>query len=186
MGDNFFDDNNEGFLNEEEGEGSPSTGKSRFLPTIVVQILKWLAIIISAIIFIVTVVVITLNIMGAGQQSQTRIPRSESYAGPPPVYSWYEEIPELRGVTNDQVSRTFVIEVRLGYAKDNTGVSVKIGDQTIPLTDMLNVWFASRSAEYLQNINNREEIRKRLLADLKRIVPEIETIAFTQYQILDF
>ncbi len=186
MGDDFLDGDGTDLLNEEAPEEVDVPIKGGLMPTVVIQILKWIAIIVGTIIFIVTVVVITINIMGAGQRSQNRIPRSESYEGPPPVYSWYEEIPELRGVTNDQVSRTFVIEVRLGYEKDNTGTSVKIGDQTIPVTDMLNVWFASRSAEYLQNITNREEIRRRLLADLKKIVPEIETVAFTQYQILDF
>lgn len=186
MGDDFFDNESGNFLNEEGGDESADPSRAGVVPSVVIQVLKWVAIIVGTIIFVVTVVVITLNIMGAGRQSQNRIPRSESYDGPPPVYSWYEEIPELRGVTNDQVSRTFVINVQLGYEKDNTGTSVKIGDQTVPITDMLNIWFASRNAEYLQNINNREEIRKRLLADLKKIVPEIETIAFTQYQILDF
>ena len=184
MGDDFFDDEGSGVVDADAAGGDDQKGS--FLPTIVVQVLKWVAIVVGAIIFIVTIVVITLNIMGASQQNQNRVSRSESYEGPPPVYSWYEEIPELRGVTNDQVSRTFVIEVRLGYEKDNTGVSVKIGDQTIPITDMLNVWFASRSADYLQDISNREEIRKRLLADLKKIVPETEIVAFTKYQILSF
>ena len=184
MSDEFLDE--EGAVVDDEMGDVGAPPKAGVLPAIVVQILKWIAIIVGTIIFIVTVVIITLNIMGAGRPSQNRIPRSESYEGPPPVYSWYEEIPELRGVTNDQVSRTFVIEVRLGYEKDNTGTSVKIGDQTIPITDTLNIWFASRSAEYLQGISNREEIRKRLLADLKKIVPEIETVAFTKYQILDF
>jgi flagellar FliL protein len=186
MGDDFLDGDDDVVATDEVSDGGGGGQKVGFLPAIVIQILKWAAIIVGAIIFIVTVVVVTLNIMGAGQPGQDRIPRSESYEGPPPEYSWYQEIAELRGVTRDQVPRTFVVEIRLGYEKDNSTIANAIIGQTIPLTDMLNTWFASQNANYLLDISNREEIRKRLLAEVQKIVPEVEQVAFTKYQVLDF
>ncbi|AHC14593.1 flagellar basal body-associated FliL family protein [Salinispira pacifica] len=186
MGDDFLDGDDDVVAADDGGSEGGGGQKVGFLPAIVIQILKWAAIIVGAIIFIVTVVVVTLNIMGANQPGQDRVERSESYEGPPPVYSWFAEIPELRGVTSDQVSRTFVVEIRLGYEKDNAAISNSIINQQIPLTDMLNTWFASRSASYLIDIDNRDEIRSQLLAEIQKIVPEVERVAFTKYQILDF
>ncbi len=184
MGDDFLDGADDVVATDSGGGGGGQ--KVGFLPAIVIQILKWVSIIVGAIIFIVTVVVVTLNIMGANQPGQARVPRSEAYEGPPPEYDWYQEIPELRGVTNDQVSRTFVVQVNIGYAVGDESLNNRLIKQTIPLTDMFNTWFASRSAEYLININNREEIRNKLLAEIRKITPGVQRIAFTQYQILTF
>jgi flagellar FliL protein len=187
MADDFLDGDDDVVATDDVGsDGGGGGQKVGFLPAIVIQILKWAVIVVGAIIFIVTVVVVTLNIMGAGQPGQDRVPRSESYEGPPPEYSWYQEIAELRGVTRDQVPRTFVVEIRLGYELENSSVSNSLIGQTIPLTDMLNTWFASQFADYLLDITNREEIRKRLLAEVQKIVPEVEQVAFTKYQVLDF
>lgn len=187
MGDDFLDADDDVVSSDDVGGDKGSGGqKVGFLPAIVIQILKWAAIIVGAIIFIVTVVVLTLRLMGAGQPGQDRVERSELYEGPPPEYSWYQEIPELRGVTRDEVPRTFVIEVRLGYELEESAVSNALIGQTIPLTDMLNTWFASQYADYLIDITNREEIRSKLLGEIRKIVPDVRQVAFTKYQVLDF
>lgn len=186
MGDDFLDGDDDVVATEDVGGDGGGGQKVGFLPAIVIQILKWAAIVIVAILFIVTVVFLTLKVMGAGTPGQDRVPRSESYEGPPPVYSWYQEIPELRGVTSDQVARTYVVDVQIGYEFENSGVTNDIINQKIPLTDMLNTWFASQQAEYLLDVNNRDEIRKRLQAEIQKIVPEVQQVAFTKYQVLDF
>ncbi len=186
MGDDFLDGDDDVVSTDDVGSEGGGGQKVGFLPAIVIQILKWAAIIVGAIIFIVTVVVVALNIMGAGQPAQDRVRRSESYEGPPPEYSWYEEIPELRGVTRDDVPRTFVVTVRLGYELENAAVSNSLTKQDIPLTDMLNTWFSSQFASYLLEVDNKEEIRRRILAEVQKIVPEVQQVAFTQFQVLSF
>ena len=65
MSDEMFEGEDEGAA---EGEGIKAAKKVGFLPAVVIQIMKWAALGLGAIIFIVTVTVVTINFFGAGSQ----------------------------------------------------------------------------------------------------------------------
>ena len=69
------------------GESASKKGGSGLLP----QLLKWVAIVLGALVFIVTIVVVTVNIMGGAGKSQTPIPISEEYTGQREVLSWFSD-----------------------------------------------------------------------------------------------
>ncbi len=71
--------------------------KVGLLPAVVIKLLKWAALIVAAIIFIVTVVVVTVSILGKGNQVSGYATISEQYQGKPPILEWYGNIEEIRG-----------------------------------------------------------------------------------------
>ena len=91
MADEMFDADDDVVGAEETQGGQRRVG---FLSGVLIQILKWVGIILGAIIFIVTVVVVTVNFLGRGNASQTRVPESELYRESVPILEWYEQIAE--------------------------------------------------------------------------------------------
>ena len=64
-------------INLEGGDvGTTETG-GRKISGLIPQLLKWVAIVLAALIFIVTVVVITVNIIGGSGKNMTTVPVSE-------------------------------------------------------------------------------------------------------------
>ena len=111
------------FVQEEEAAGEeqqPTVGKKKigFLPAIVIDILKWSAIVIGAIIFIVVTVIITVRLMGRGSQATaTRLPLESEYQDDSQeLLDWYSEFGEIRGRTNDDVPRTFIVTPHIGVS----------------------------------------------------------------------
>ncbi|NCN04221.1 MAG: hypothetical protein GW949_01195 [Spirochaetales bacterium] len=168
--------------------GASEGGKKRvgFMPAIVIQILKWAAIVLGMIIFVVTIVVITLNILGTGTSNANRTDVTEDYRENLPVYEFFD-MEEFRGVTADEVRNTYVVNIQLGYdAGDSVTVNEIIG-RRVQLTDQILLWFSSQNAAYLLNANNREEIRSRVRALVNQIMTrDIKEVRFTNFQILNF
>ncbi len=180
--DDFLDGDEVGAVDAKEG----SKGRPKFASAMLMQILKWVAIVVGAILFIITVVVITINIMGVGKEDKTRIEESPEYAAVVPVLSWYGEVKELRGTTNDDVRRTYVVSPQLGYT-DNAAVVNELILKKVQITDMLLSWFSGNKADYLRDIRNREQIRETLKAEINKMMTlSIDDVRFTSYQVLEF
>jgi len=169
------------------GEAKESAKKPAFASAMLMQILKWVAIILGSVIFIVTVVIVTISIMGVGQQKTERVAESPEYEAVVPILGWYGSIAELRGVTIDQPKHTFVIQIQIGYGKDDPTMEPQIAERKVQITDMLLTWFSKQSADYLVNIENRNEIRETIKAEINHMLEKpIQDIRFTSFQILDF
>ena len=66
-------------IDMDAGDAGVGESSSKKGPGFLVTILKWVAIALGALIFIVTIVVITVNVMGLTGRSQTAVPVSEDY-----------------------------------------------------------------------------------------------------------
>jgi len=187
----------EDFLGEDEdvgGADSSAGPKKRigFIPGIVIQILKWAGVVLGAIIFIVTVVVITLRIMGPGTDPQTRVPRTEAYEARVPILEWHNVMGEtaesIRGSTADNPRRTFLVRPYIGYEPERQAVLTELIARNIQIREIINVYFSSRTADQLEGVDNRERVKRELRAEINRILSEgqIREIAFDEYQIVSF
>lgn len=181
------------FMDGEEGAAGGGDakeggkGKPKFASAFILQILKWVAIVLGGIVFIVTVVFITVNLMGVGQQKTDRVEESPEYETVVPILGWFSGITELRGVTNDDPKRTFVVQIVIGYNKDDPTMDAEISERKIQITDMLLTWFSKARADFLIDINNRDEIRETIKAEINHMLEKpISDIRFTTFQILDF
>ena len=149
-----------------EGGAAPKKkglGLGNLLPTI----LKFVAIGLGALIFIVTVSVITYNIMNRGGTSQTTISDPYSpYVGRRPEYSFYDMIGQLTVRTRDYpVSYTVTVEVIIGYDLNDTTSSAELISRRFELRDFLRRYFAGKTAAELAPEREDElkhEIREQL------------------------
>lgn len=163
--------------------GPASAGKSK---SGLVKILTWVVGVIVGTIFIVTVVVITINVIDRGNQSQSFAQVSEEYNTKPPVMSFYEEnMPQIRGRTSDKVPQSFIIELALGYPEDKaTALEAEITQRLPAIVDLIRSYFNSKKADEL-SYENEEFLKLQLKEKINRILTNgpIETVVFTDKQV---
>lgn len=187
MSDEMFDQEDEA-----GGEEQPTTaGKKKigFLPAIVIDILKWGAIVIGAIIFIVVTVVITVRFMGQGNQaSATRLPLESAYEEQSAeLLNWYSEMGEIRGRTADEVPRTFIVTPHIGYETGNEAVSPELIQRQVQIKEMINMYFAEKTISELEGNENRTRIKRELLEEINRLmIEDAQEIAFDRYEFIEF
>ncbi len=177
--------NEEELEQEEQGAGKKRGG---FLSGLLIEILKWAGIIIGAIIFIVTVVVLTMRFMDVGSASQTQVPESEEYESAPPMLEWYSGIEEVRGQTGDQVRKTFIVEPYLGYDGENNRLESELIQRRILLKEEVALYFSNKTEDELVGQENRERVKEELRRRINEMLSngQVETVAFNQYSIVDF
>jgi flagellar FliL protein len=177
---------NEEELEAEEQAAGQKTGG--FFSGLLIEILKWAGIVIGAIIFIVTVVVVTLRIMDTGSASQTQVPQSEEYRAAPPLLTWYSGVGEVRGQTDDPVRKTFIVDPWLGYEGEDNRLQSELIQRQIQIKEMVALYFSNRSEEELVGPQNREEVKEELRRQINDMLSsgQIETIAFNRYTVVDF
>jgi flagellar protein FliL len=145
-------------LNLDDGSGddavaaSPSK-KGKGIGGLLPVLLKWIAIGIGAIILIVTVVIITMKIVGSNSSQEIVVPVSEEYDNHKEVLDWYSSLGTMRMKTSDENPANVVVEVVLGYKKDDKNTSAEISQRTIELKDFLRRYFTQKTADDLKPQN---------------------------------
>ena len=185
MADDMFDADDDVVGSEE-----PQTGHRRvgLVPGMIIQVLKWVGVTLGAVIFIVTVVVITVNFLNRGGVSQTRIPTSDEYRAGAPILEWFQQVPELRGSTADHIRTTYIVEPFLGYDRDNDQLTTELIQRRIQLIGIFNDYFGERTTEQLEGPQNKRQVRHELVDQINRILRtgQIREIVFGSYQFLPF
>lgn len=186
MSDEIFD--------EEEAGGEdqqPTAGKKKigFLPAIVIDILKWSAIVIGAIIFIVVTVVITVNTMNQGNQATTsRLPLQSEYSdGGAELLEWYSQIGDIRGVTANQIRTTYIINAHIGYEPESDATLSELIQRQIQIVEVMSMYFASRTTDELEGVENRQRVKRELREEINRIMTnDVRDVAFERYEFIEF
>jgi len=158
----------EDFLENEGGEaeaGAPKK-KGKGLGSLLPNILKFAAIGLGALIFIVTVCVITFNIMNKGGKTQTVITDVNSpYVGKRPEYGYYDSIGSITVRTRDLVSSTVTVDMIIGYDVGDQMVSGELSTRRFELQDFVRRYFTGKTAAELAPEREEElkaEIREML------------------------
>ena len=136
-------DDNSKMLGDDEGTPAPaSKGKGR-IATLLPTLLKYIALALGAIILIVTVVIITMNIMNGNKNTASAIPISEEYKEAAEELDWYQSLGEIQTRSNDSEPASVVVNIFLGYKKEDKITSTEITAQRIPIRDYLRNYFAA-------------------------------------------
>jgi flagellar FliL protein len=131
-------------------------GLGNLLPTI----LKFAAIGIGALIFIVTVSVITYNVMNKGGKSQTVISDPSSpYVGKRPEYAYYDQLGSMTVKTRDPVGYNVSVEMIIGYNLNDSNANLELISRKYELRDFMRRYFSGKYAAELAP--EREEELKR-------------------------
>jgi flagellar FliL protein len=182
----------------EEGE-APDAGpkkKKGGLGTLLPTILKFAAIGIGALVFIVTVSVITYNIMNDGGKTQTNVTDPSSpYIGRKPVYDWYTDIGTVTTKTRDDPDKAHSVSVVMNIGYDNktddqvlnTATYNELSGRKYELQDFVRRYFAQKYADDLKPENEerlkqeiKEQINKRMLENAR-----VRDITFTKFDVME-
>ena len=151
-------------------------------------LLKWIAIVVGAIILIVTVVVVTMNIMNkSGSTVSTVIPVSSEYTTKREDLSWYQALGTTQTTTNDVPPANVIVEVVLGYKEDDKAASAEITKRQIEIKDFLRRYFSSKSKNELRVQDEdklRMEIRNAINDDILTTT-KIRDVRFLQRTIVE-
>lgn len=163
-------------------------GEGGAFPALIVKILTYVAAGIGAVIFIVTVVVITVNIMDRGGQSQSFAEISEEYQGKEPEMEYFGGVGEIRGRTADQPPQTVIVDIRLGYDLEKYGISfqTELTKRSPELKDLVRHFFGKKTSAELVPTREDElkaELREEINAVLRR--GKVKRIAILRFQVIE-
>ena len=134
-----------------ESDGGGAKKKGGGLGGILPNILKFVAIGLGAMVFIVTVCVITYNIMNKGGKTQTVITDPNGpYLGTRPSYGYYDSIGSMTLRTSDfPVSSTVTVDMIIGYDAEDQKASQELSSRRHDLRDFVRRFFSAKTAAEL-------------------------------------
>ncbi|MDR1588386.1 MAG: flagellar basal body-associated FliL family protein [Treponema sp.] len=143
-------------------DGSPKkiSGLAALLP----NILKFVAIGLGVLIFIVTVAVITYNIMNKGGRSRTNaVDPTSPYVGRRPDYSMFTLIGPVTTKTKDTANYSVTVDLIIGYDTNDNAAQTELTSRQYELRDFVRNYFTGKYAAELQPENEarlKQEIRE--------------------------
>ncbi|ADN01869.1 flagellar basal body-associated FliL family protein [Spirochaeta thermophila] len=171
---------------QEPGAVEAESKQVGFLPSIVIQILKYVALGLLATVFVVTVVIITLRVLNVSSQSQNPPEISPEYQAAPPVLAWYE-IGEIRARTSDEAQYTLLAVVYLGYKVNDKALQTELNERRPYLRDLIRRFFSSKRAEELRP-QYEEMIKEELKAKINDVLTSgmVQDIVFDTFTLVEF
>jgi len=147
------DDDNMDGLDGDAQETSSTFKKKSGLAAILPTILKFVAIGLGAVIFIVTVSVITVRVMRPDGRAQTITDPASPYIGTLPVLQWFTGIGTITTQTSGTPPHTVTVVMQLGHDVGDTVTSSELFGRQHELRDFTRRYFAMRTAEELRPEN---------------------------------
>ncbi len=188
MSDDYdLDLENSSAASAEEEIGKKKIG---FLPAIIIKILKWMAIVLAGIVFIVTVVVVTIKIMNPVSSTPDYYYDTEELRNTLPNLQWYDiGTSEIRARTADLDRRIMIIiKVSVGFNAKSKTLHQELIDKTPKLRDEIRVFFGEKYEKDLiprYEPKVKEELKRRLNIMLSGN-DRIQDVIFTDFNIVEF
>mgnify|MGYP000939225527 CR=1 FL=1 len=181
------EDNADINLDESAGEGTvPVKGKNK-IAGLIPGMLKWILIAVGAVILIVVVVFITIKLVNNNSSAQTTIQMSEEYTAQRQILDWYTTLGVIRTKTSDDIPASVVVNIALGYKKDDKATATEITERKIELTDFLRRYFTEKTIAELKPQNEqklkielRNAINDEILSNSK-----IRDVSFQQLDVVE-
>lgn len=150
------DDND---MDEMGDEGEVAQKKSGGLKGIFPGMLKWILIALAAVIFVVTVVVVTVKIVSKGSASKTdNFVVGQEWSTKRDIYDWYTSLDQINTNTDEEHPSSVRVQVALGYKQGEKADATEITSRRIEITDFLRRYFSEQTAESLKP-QNEEVLR---------------------------
>jgi flagellar FliL protein len=149
-------------IEEKAGDGG---GVKKIGAGLLPKLLRFIAIGLGALVFIVTVVVITFNIMSKGGKSQTVVAQTDSYAAVKKQYSMFTLIGSVNTRTRDTTPWMVSVDMIIGYDTNDNSTGIELTGRLYELRDFVRRYFSSKTAAELQPENEariKNEIRELL------------------------
>jgi flagellar FliL protein len=182
-GDDILDEG--GDASEGGGGGSKKPGG---LGALLPNLLKFVAIGLGALIFIITVTVITFNFMNRGGRAQTVVADSSSpYIGKRPEYLYFNSIGTVRCRTKDPTSHSVVVDLAIGYDMNDKNAATELTTRLYELQDFVRNFFSSKYARDLAT-ENEARLKQEIIEALNTRVlnsSRAKNIVFKQLDVVE-
>jgi flagellar FliL protein len=171
------------------GGGGGGKKKGGALGALLPTILKFAAIGIGALVFIVTISVVTYRIMSDGGKQQTLVTDPTSpYVGTRPVYQYYTGIGTIITKTRDTTgSYSVTVVMNLGYDQEDLTAYSELSSRQYELRDFVRNYFTGKYAHELLPENEQ-----RLKRDIQEILNtrfldtgKVRTIMFDKLDVME-
>ncbi len=182
MGDSFDD---QGLNLNEEGGAAPAPARAKGGGAGILRLLMWIGIALGAVIFVVTVVIVTVNIVNKQGKPMTQVALGESYQRASPEYEYFTTIGEIRTRTIDNEPSSIVVKINLGFEKGDKDTPAMLTARIHQMRDRLRNYFSAKTADYLAPKNEqrlKEEIREELNNMLNK--PSIKEVLFEKLDVI--
>ena len=177
----------EELLEDSESPGMGGTPKKASgLVALLPNLLKFVAIGMGAVIFIVTVSIITHNVMNRSGRAQTAIPMASPFVGTRPTFSAFVGIGPITTNTNDPVPFMVRVEMIIHYDLNDNAAMTELNERVHELRDFVRLFFRSRRADDLRP-ENEPRIRQEIVEYLNtRILnsARVRLITFNQLDVM--
>ncbi|PIE97895.1 MAG: flagellar basal body protein FliL [Treponema sp.] len=172
-----------GSITDDDVQGDIDVKSERrvsFLPVL----LKWIGIILAATIFIVAVVLVTLQIMNKRGKGLSEYPTSPEYRDNREMLQYYKGIGQIKTMTSDSMPATVIVEVNLGYTEDDKTTSQELSGRIVELKDFLRSYFSNKTIAELENEENVKIELRNLINDNVLSRGKIRSVAILQMDII--
>jgi flagellar FliL protein len=175
----------EGGEAQESGGGAKKAGA---LAALLPNLLKFAAIGLGAVIFIITVTVITFNFMNKSGRSQTVVADSSSpYIGKRPEYLYFNSIGIVRCRTRDPTSHSVVVDLAIGYDMNDKNAATELTTRLYELQDFVRNFFSAKYAAELEP-ENEARLKTEIMEALNTRVlnsSKAKNIVFKQLDVVE-
>ncbi|MDR0410991.1 MAG: flagellar basal body-associated FliL family protein [Treponema sp.] len=150
------------------------------------NLLKFVAIGLGAIVVVITISVITVNIVIGSGKSQTTVPENDAYVGTKPTYSIFSALPVIRTNTKDIPPYSVVVEMFLGYDLNNATAATELTSRLVELQDFTRNYFSNKFHVDLQP-DKEETLKNDLMEKMNRLLntAKIRAIYFKQLSTME-
>jgi flagellar FliL protein len=143
-------DNEELDLDDGGSSVDSAPKKASGLAALLPNLLKFVAIGLGALVFIVTVAVITFNILSKGGQNQSTVAEPSSpWAGKRPEYQMFTSIGLVRTRTKDTTPYSVVVDMVIGYDLNAKVAQTELTSRLYELKDFVRSYFSGKYREDL-------------------------------------
>ena len=179
-------DNDELDLDGDDSPGIDAPKKTSGLAALLPNLLKFVAIGLAAMIFIITVSVITVNIVNKGGSSQTVIPTNSPFVGARPQYSVFTSIGMIRTSTRDVIPYSVIVDMVIHYDQGDNNAAGEFTGRLYELRDFVRSFFRQKTADDLKP-ENEPRLKQEIIEQLNTKVlnsARARMITFNQLDVM--
>jgi flagellar FliL protein len=174
-------------LGEESGESSGTSSRKKLsgLAALLPNLLKFVAIGLGALVFIVTVSFFTYSFLSKGGKSQTAVADPASpYVGARPQYQIFSSLNSIRTRTKDVTPYSVVVDMVIGYDMNDRNAQAELTGRLYELQDFVRRYFSGKYASELQP-ENEGRLKQEILNEINTRILDSSTVKIILFRQLD-
>ena len=128
-----------------------------------------------------------MRIVNKNSSGNVAIPISDEYAVQREVLDWYTSLGAIRTKSSDEIPASVVVDIALGYKKDDKATSTEITQRNIELKDFLRRYFTEKTIAELKPQNEQKlkiELRNAINDEILS-TSKIKDISFLQLDVIE-